>query len=104
MLCLCSLEEQKCDHLFLILTTLKDSAETIVKKIDIHYMKVQFVLNITDSAYKNAYSLFVTSFNIKFSIKKIIEFAHIVDLYVLHGSKNKQQLFPYTALTNYFYN
>jgi hypothetical protein len=33
-------------------------------------MKVQFVLNITDSAY-NTYSLFVTSFNIKFSIKKL---------------------------------
>lgn len=31
MLCLCSLEEQKCDHLFLILTALKDTAGTTVE-------------------------------------------------------------------------
>ena len=52
------------------LTTLTDTAEIIVEKIDINYMKMQFVLNITDRAFNNAYSLFVTSFNIKFSIKK----------------------------------
>lgn len=51
------------------LTTLTDTAETIVEKIDINYMKMQFILNITDRAFNNAYSLFVTSFNIKFSIK-----------------------------------
>jgi hypothetical protein len=60
MLCLCSLEELKCDHLSLILTALNDTAGTIVEKIDINYMKVQFILNITDSACYNAYSLFVT--------------------------------------------
>jgi len=32
MLCLCSLEEQKYDHLSLILTALKDTAGTIVEK------------------------------------------------------------------------
>jgi len=60
MPCLCSLEEQKCDHLSLILTALNDTAGTIVEKTDINYMKVQFILNTTDSAYSNAYSLFVT--------------------------------------------
>lgn len=60
MLCLCSLEELKCDHLSLTLTALNDTAGTIVEKIDINYMKVQFILNITDSACYNAYSLFVT--------------------------------------------
>lgn len=54
MLYLRSLEEQKCDHLSLILTALKDTAGTIVEKIDINYTKVQFILNITDNARNNA--------------------------------------------------
>jgi hypothetical protein len=38
----------------------------------------------------------------RFSITKIIRFAHVVYLCVLCGSQNKQRLFPYTALTDRF--
>jgi len=34
----------------------------------------------------------------------ILRSAHTVYLCVLCGSENKQQLFPYTALTDWFYN
>ena len=35
---------------------------------------------------------------------KILRSAHTVYLYVLYGPPNKQRLFPYTALTDWFYN
>jgi len=33
---------------------------------------------------------------------KILRFAHTVYLFVFCGSQNKQRLFPYTALTDWF--
>ena len=36
------------------------------------------------------------------SIKKILRFVHAVYLCVLHGSKSKQRLFPYTTLIGWF--
>jgi len=37
-----------------------------------------------------------------FNIQKILPSAHTVTLCVLQGSQNKQRLFPYTALTDWF--
>jgi len=34
--------------------------------------------------------------------KKILRSAHRLYICVLYGSKNKQRLFPHTALTNWF--
>ena len=39
-----------------------------------------------------------------FNIQQILRSAHTVYLCVLCGSENKQPLFPYTALTDWFYN
>ena len=36
------------------------------------------------------------------SVQGTLPSTHTVDLYVLHGSGNKQRLFPYTALTDWF--
>ena len=33
--------------------------------------------------------------------QKALDYVHIVHLRVLYGSQNKQQLFPYTALSNW---
>jgi hypothetical protein len=38
----------------------------------------------------------------QFNITQILRSAHIVYLYVLCGSQNKQRLFPYTTLTDWF--
>jgi hypothetical protein len=38
----------------------------------------------------------------RFSMKQILRSAHTVYLCVLCGSQNKQRLFPYTALTDWF--
>jgi hypothetical protein len=35
---------------------------------------------------------------------KILRSTHTVYLCILSGSENKQRLFPYTALTDWFYN
>jgi len=44
----------------------------------------------------------VTTFTTKFNNKTILPSAHTVYLCVLYGSDNKQRLFPYTALTDWF--
>jgi hypothetical protein len=44
-------------------------------------------------------TIYITSFNIK---KKMLRSAHTVYLCVLCGFQNKQRLFPYTALTDWF--
>ena len=38
----------------------------------------------------------------QFNFKQIVLSAHTVYLCVLSGSQNKQRLFPYTALTDWF--
>jgi hypothetical protein len=48
------------------------------------------------------YSSVVTLRADRFNTKKILRSAHTVYLCVLCGSQNKQQLFPYTALTDWF--
>ena len=44
------------------------------------------------------------SYTARFNIHKFHVLPHTVYLCVLCRSKNKQRLFPYTALTNWFYN
>jgi len=48
------------------------------------------------------YHTVVTICTTRFNIQKILRSAHTVYLRVLCGSQNKQRLFPYTALTDWF--
>jgi len=45
----------------------------------------------------------VTTFTTRFNNKTILRSAHTVYLCVLCGSQNKQRLFPYTAVTDWFF-
>jgi len=44
----------------------------------------------------------ITIYTTKFNYKAILRSAHTVCLCILCGSQNKQRLFPYTALTDWF--
>ena len=50
----------------------------------------------------NTLSPVITSCAIRFSIQQFYVLPHTVYLCVLCGSENKQRLFPYTALTDWF--
>jgi hypothetical protein len=56
---------------------------------------IEFLLYLTFQ------SLRITSCNISYDSQKLCS-AHTVHLYALCGSENKQRLFPYTALTDWF--
>jgi hypothetical protein len=51
----------------------------------------------------NLYSPVVTLYTTRVQHSTILHPAHTVDLNVLYGSQNKQILFPYTALTVWFF-
>ena len=50
----------------------------------------------------NSNSAVVTVRTARFNIQQILRSAHTVYLCVLYGSQNKQRLFPYTTLTDWF--